>query len=82
MTWDVFISHAWEDKEEVAHPLAEALKAKGLSVWYDKFTLKIGDSLRQSIDNGLSKSRYGVVILSKSFFAKKWPKNELVLRGF
>ena len=77
MTWDVFISHASEDKEEIAHPLAEALKAKGLNVWYDKFTLEIGDSLRQSIDNGLSKSRYGLVVLSKSFFSKHWPQSEL-----
>jgi len=77
MTWDVFISHASEDKEEIAHPLAEALRAKGLDVWYADFTLKIGESLRQSIDNGLSKSRYGVVVLSKSFFSKHWPQSEL-----
>ena len=45
--YDVFISHASEDKEEVARPLAEALRKNGLSVWYDEFELKIGDSLRR-----------------------------------
>jgi len=77
MDWDVFISHAWEDKEDIAGPLAEALRRKGLRVWYDEFTLTLGDSLRRSIDRGLAQSRYGVVILSPSFFAKEWPQKEL-----
>lgn len=38
--YDVFISHASEDKEEVARPLAEVLRRNGLSVWYDEFELK------------------------------------------
>lgn len=75
--WDVFICHAWEDKETIARPLAIALQKVGLKVWYDEFTLKIGDSLRRSIDYGLSKSKYGVVILSPSFFSKEWPQREL-----
>lgn len=75
--WDVFICHAWEDKETIARPLAVALRKLGLKVWYDEFTLKIGDSLRRSIDYGLSKSKYGVVILSPHFFAKEWPQREL-----
>lgn len=48
--WDVFICHAWEDKEEIARPLAEALQQAGLRVWYDEFTLELGDSLRRSIN--------------------------------
>jgi len=75
--WDVFISHAWEDKESLAHPLAKALEERGLRVWYDKFALRVGDKLRRSIDHGLANSRYGVVILSPSFFAKEWPQKEL-----
>lgn len=77
MDWDVFISHAWEDKEDIARPLAEALRRKGLRVWYDEFTLTLGDSLRRSIDRGLAQSRYGVVVLSPHFFAKEWPQKEL-----
>lgn len=75
--WDVFICHASEDKEEIARPLANALDAKGLSVWYDEFSLRVGDSLRQSIDNGLLRSKFGVVILSPHFFEKHWPQQEL-----
>src|ERR1700722_11850738 len=77
MTWDLFISHASEDKADVARPLAEMLRSKGLKIWYDEYTLQIGDSLRRSIDHGLAASRYGVVVLSPSFFAKKWPQAEL-----
>lgn len=77
MDWDVFISHAWEDKESFARPLAKALEAKGLRVWFDEFTLRVGDRLRRSIDHGLANSRYGVVILSPYFFGKEWPQKEL-----
>jgi len=75
--WDVFISHASEDKESVALPLHNRLKAAGLRVWIDRFELKIGDSLREKIDEGLAGSRYGVVVLSPSFLAKRWPAQEL-----
>ena len=51
--WDVFISHASEDKEAIARPLAEALRSHGLRVWYDEFALRPGNSLRESIDRGL-----------------------------
>jgi diguanylate cyclase (GGDEF)-like protein len=76
MNWDVFVSHAFEDKE-FARALAEGLSKKGLRVWFDEFELKIGDSLSDSIDYGLSKSRFGVVVLSPSFFAKVWTRKEL-----
>lgn len=76
-TWDVFVSHASEDKEAVAEPLADELRALGLKVWLDKTELRIGDSLRRKIDYGLAHSTFGVVILSKSFFAKGWPQYEL-----
>jgi len=75
--YDVFISHASEDKDEVVRPLAHALKSSGLKVWYDEFELRIGDSLRRKIDKGLARSRFGVVVLSRSFFQKGWPNYEL-----
>jgi hypothetical protein len=76
-TWDVFISHASEDKASVAEPLAVALRELGLKVWLDKTELRIGDSLRRKIDYGLAHSAFGIVVLSSSFFAKGWPQYEL-----
>ncbi len=75
--YDFFISHASEDKDEVARPLAEALGALGCEVWYDELTLKVGDSLRRSIDKGIARSRFGVVVLSETFFKKDWTQREL-----
>ncbi len=75
--WDVFISHASEDKEEFARPLAEGLRSRGLKVWFDEFTLTIGDSLRRSIDRGLAQSRFGIVVISPNFLRKEWPQKEL-----
>jgi len=75
--WDVFVSHASEDKEVFARPLAEGLRRNGLKVWFDEFTLTIGDSLRRSIDRGLAHSRFGVVVISANFLRKEWPQKEL-----
>lgn len=73
---DVFISHAGEDSG-VAGPLADELTNRGYKVWYDRYVLRVGDSLRRQIDDGLAKCRFGIVILSHSFFAKPWPQTEL-----
>ncbi|MFH0887591.1 MAG: toll/interleukin-1 receptor domain-containing protein [Planctomycetota bacterium] len=75
--YDVFICHASEDKESIANLLAKKLRELDVAVWYDEFTLKLGDGLRQKIDQGLASSKYGVVILSPDFFKKNWPKKEL-----
>lgn len=75
--YDVFISYASEDKEDVVAPLADALRAGGLKVWYDEFELGIGDSLRKKIDRGIASSRFAIVVLSKAFFNKGWPNYEL-----
>jgi hypothetical protein len=77
MDWDVFVSHASEDKEAVAVPLVEELRAAGLKVWFDRTEISLGDSLRRKIDAGLARSRYGVVIISKAFLQKEWPQKEL-----
>jgi hypothetical protein len=75
--YDVFISHATEDKDGIVRDLAAALTARGLNVWYDETVLRIGDNLRRKIDAGLASSRFGVVVLSRNFFAKNWPQYEL-----
>ncbi|WEK34679.1 MAG: toll/interleukin-1 receptor domain-containing protein [Candidatus Pseudobacter hemicellulosilyticus] len=75
--YDVFVSHASEDKAGFVRPFVEALVEKGLSIWYDESTLQIGDSLRRAIENGLRSSTYGIVVLSEAFFNKEWPQREL-----
>lgn len=74
--YDVFICHAREDKETFVRPLAEVLQDT-VSVWYDDFALKLGDSLTDCINKGLAESRYGVVVFSQHFFNKNWPQAEL-----
>lgn len=75
--WDVFVSHAWEDKESFVRALAETLTALGVSVWYDEFSLRVGDSLSRSIDTGLASCRFGIVVISSAFMSKPWPEYEL-----
>lgn len=77
MEWDAFISRASEDKDLFVRPLVDLLTNHGLTVWYDEFSLKVGDSLRRSIEFGLSRSRFGIVVISPSFLAKEWPQREL-----
>jgi hypothetical protein len=72
LAWDVFISHASEDKDAVAIPLAQILHRAGLRIWLDRQELRIGDSLHEKIDEGLAYSRYGIVIISPSFLAKRF----------
>jgi len=72
----LFISHASEDKEKFVRPLAEALLID-FDVWYDDYKLRVGVSLLEEINKGLAECDYGVVVLSKHFFAKNWPQQEL-----
>lgn len=74
--YDFFISHASEDKEEFVKPLAETLESMGIRVWYDEFSLKVGDSLTKSIDQGLINSKFGIIVLSKAFMKKQWTNYE------
>jgi hypothetical protein len=76
-TWDVFISHASEDKRTVVLPLAEALRRAGLHVWLDQTEITLGDSLRRKITEGLTRSGFAIVVLTPAFLAKRWPLDEL-----
>lgn len=75
--FDVFVSHASEDKDSFVRPLVEALTGEALTVWYDETELVPGCSLVETIERGLARSRFGVLILSHAFFAKRWPRKEL-----
>lgn len=73
---DAFISHASEDKVFVKQ-LTDTMMRMGISVWYDDYELRVGDSIRGAINEGLLASRFGVVVLSPNFIKKPWPKREL-----
>lgn len=74
---DLFISHASEDKDDFVRPLSTLLRQYGVDVWYDEFELRIGRSISRSIDKGISNSNFGLLVLSRSFFAKNWTEYEL-----
>ena len=77
--FDVFISHAWEDKGDFVNEFVEELDNLGIKVWYDDIETKWGSSLREEIDRGLKFSRYGIVVLSPNYIDEKkyWTKKEL-----
>lgn len=77
--YDVFVSHAWEDKGDFVEEFVQALLDRNIKVWYDKSNIKWGDSMRAKIDAGLRKSKFGVVVLSPNYIAenKYWTKAEL-----
>tara|TARA_B110000967_G_scaffold203007_1_gene242858 strand:- start:647 stop:1630 length:984 start_codon:yes stop_codon:yes gene_type:complete len=75
--YDFFISHASEDKLDFVRPLAEELTKRGYNIWYDEFSLELGDSLVDGISKGIKNSLYGIIIISKNFFKKSWTKKEL-----
>ena len=76
--YDVFVSHSTEDKESFANEFVQLLQNDfGLKVWYDAISIKWGDSIRSEIDKGLKKSKFGVVILSRSYISKYWTNYEL-----
>jgi hypothetical protein len=74
---DAFVSHASEDRESVVEPLAAELTARGRTIWFDRFELTVGDHLMTEVDRGLSRCRFGVVVLTRHFIAKDWPRMEL-----
>lgn len=77
--YDVFVSHAWEDKAEFVDEFVDELRKLGVKVWYDTSEIKWGDSMRARIDDGLKKSKFGVAVLSPDYIrdGKYWTKAEL-----
>lgn len=77
--YDVFVSHAWEDKEGFVDEFVAELEKLDIKVWYDKQRIKWGDSMRVRIDEGLKKSKFGIAVISPDYIAdgKYWTKAEL-----
>jgi HEAT repeat protein len=78
-TYDVFVSYASEDRAAVAKPIAEALMALGWVVWFDEFELRVGDSLMDSLNQGIAQSTAGLLIISPTYLARDhgWARIEL-----
>ncbi|MDP9855947.1 TIR domain-containing protein [Agrobacterium tumefaciens] len=74
---DVFISHASPDKDSFVRPFAEALRRLGVNVWYDEFSIDLGDSIAGAIDKGMAHSAFGIVVISPAFIKRKWTQHEL-----
>ncbi|HEU5146193.1 MAG TPA: toll/interleukin-1 receptor domain-containing protein, partial [Chryseosolibacter sp.] len=74
--YDAFISHAVEDKIPIANELCAKLESAGLRIWYSGKELGVGDSIEKTIEKGLHRSRYGIVILSPTYLAKNWTIRE------
>lgn len=75
--YDVFISHASEDKSPFVEDLVKALQNRDVKVWYDSLSIAWGDSLKSQIDNGLKRSTFGIVVLSENYIKKGWTQYEL-----
>lgn len=74
--YDVFISHASEDKVPFVDSLVEALLQRGVKVWYDRKILTWGRSIRQNIDLGLRQSKFAIIVLSEFYIQKYWTQKE------
>lgn len=72
----VFVSHSSADKSFVDRLIAD-LAAREIPIWYDKFDLRVGDSVTGGINKGLTSSKYFLIVLSKSAVASRWVTEEL-----
>lgn len=75
--YDLFISHASQDKDSFVRELAKLLNREGFRVFYDEISIGIGESIRSSIDGGLAQSSSAVVVISRDFLDRPWPRAEL-----
>lgn len=72
-----FISHDSRDKEEIAKKIALNLSKRLCSVWYDDFSLRVGQNLRESIEKGLKECKKCILIISPNFINNNgWTKSE------
>lgn len=72
-----FISHDSHDKELIAKRIAQGLSSRLYPVWYDEYSLKIGDSLRESIETGIKEAHKCILVLTPNFLNNTgWSKTE------
>lgn len=80
--FDLFMSYSHADSKVIVEPLVGELEAFGFDVWYDGAEIRLGDSIPDSIDEGLQASNFGVTILSENYFegTSQWEYDGLVTR--
>ena len=67
---DVFLCHAWDDRQGAAKELHDRLESRGVSVWFSEKDVALGSSLLREIDKGLAKSRVGIVLVTPAFLRR------------
>ena len=75
--YDVFISHANSDKEELVEDLYKSLNKLGIKIFYDKETIEWGDNWKEKILNGVKKAEFAIIVISENFFGREWTEKEL-----
>lgn len=76
-SWDVFICHASEEKENIVEPLYRHLDSAGIRCWYDRGEILWGDSIVAKINEGLGCSRFVIVVISPALLRKTWATKEM-----
>jgi len=74
---DFFLCHSSDDKDSFVRPLADYLINFGATVFYDEYSIKLGDSLFDTINKGIGQAGCGVIVISPSFLDKGWTNAEL-----
>ena len=67
---DVFLCHAWDDRQGAAKELHDLLESRGVSVWFSEKDVALGTALLREIDKGLAKSRIGIVLVTPSLLSR------------
>ncbi len=67
---DIFLCHAWDDRQGAAKELHDQLESRGVSVWFSEKDVALGTSLLREIDKGLAKSRVGIVLVTPSLLSR------------
>lgn len=67
---DVFLCHAWDDRQGAAKELHDLLESKGVSVWFSEKDVLLGSPLLREIDKGLVKSRVGIVLVTPALLKR------------
>jgi hypothetical protein len=67
---DVFLCHAWDDRQGTAKELHDLLEAKGVSVWFSEKDVGLGVPLLRAIDKGLANSKVGIVLVTPALLRR------------